>query len=230
MLGILLLGLAGQALAIERSDLDYRIRLLTAKYEAMQARPETAIPPGILQNARGIILLDRTKAGFLFAFEGGGGVALVKDDASTTGWSPVAFMGASQVSLGFQVGAEEGFYAIVLMDDTSTHLLTAPNYEYGSEARGTAGAASGGAGSAMSPLRPHVLVFSDRTGLYGGADLTAGGIVPDDKANFIYYGRAWTMSDILFDHKVPASEPAMALANDLKAHSKPAQVSENRSN
>lgn len=166
MLGIMLLGLASHALAIERSDLDYRIRLLTAKFEAMQARPETAIPPDVLQNSRGIILLERTKAGLVFAFEGGGGVALVKDDATTTGWSPAAFMGANQVSLGFQAGAEEGFYAIVLMDDSSTRLLTAPNYEYGSEARGTAGDASGGAGSAISPLRPHVLVFSDRSGLY----------------------------------------------------------------
>ena len=224
---MLVLGLAGHALAIERSDLDYRIRLLTAKFEAMQARPETAIPPDVLQNVRGVILMERTKAGLVFAFEGGGGVAMVKDDANATGWSPVAFMGASQLSLGFQAGAEEGFYAILLMDDSSTHLLTSPNYEYGSEARGTAGDASGGAGSAISPLRPHVLVYSDRSGLYGGADLTAGGIVPDDKANFIYYGRAWTMSDILFDNKVEPSEPALALAKDLKAHATPAQVSAN---
>ena len=36
-------------------------------------------PAETLRKAQGIILLDRTKAGFLFAYQGGGGVAMVKD-------------------------------------------------------------------------------------------------------------------------------------------------------
>ena len=228
MVSLLFIGLAGSALAIEPSDLDYRIRLLTAKFEDMQARPETAIPPGVLENAKGIILLDRTKAGFLFAFEGGGGVAMVRVGKAGA-WSPAAFMGASNVSLGFQVGAEQGFYAIVFMSTNATRLLTEPNYEYGSEARGTAGDASGGAHGELSPLKEHqVLVFTDRKGLYGGADLLAGGIVPDNKANAVYYGQSLTMADILFDHKVKATEPALALARALTDQAKPAIISSSR--
>jgi lipid-binding SYLF domain-containing protein len=225
ILGMILLGFAGPALAIERSDLDNRIRLLTAKFDEMQANPQTAIPPGILQNAKGVILIDRTKAGFLFAFEGGGGVAMVRSPDTTTGWSPVSFMGGSEVSLGLQAGGEQGFYVIVVTDLDATHLLTGANYEYGSEARGTAGVASGGPRSELSPLRQQAVVFSDRKGLYGGVDLSAGGILPDDKANVIYYGRSITADDILFGNAVLPGDAAAALARQLNRGSKQADVS-----
>src|SRR5262245_39457426 len=86
-LGLLLLGSASATLAIDKAGLDYRIRMLTAKFEAMQAKPDKAIPAENLQRAQGIILLDRTKAGFLFAYQGGAGVALVKEPRSEK-WSP----------------------------------------------------------------------------------------------------------------------------------------------
>jgi len=161
------------------------------------------------------------------AFEGGSGVAMAKKPGGAD-WGPVAFMGASDLSLGLQAGGEQGFYAIVLMDDNANHLLTAPNYEYGSEARGTAGDASGGAQGAISPLKSHVLIYSDRKGLFGGADLKAGSIVPDDKANFIYYGRAYSVSDILMGDQLKPTDAAVALANQINVGAKPAEVSELR--
>ena len=44
MLGLMLLGIAGSALAVDRVDLDNRIRTLTAKFEALQREPAKAIP------------------------------------------------------------------------------------------------------------------------------------------------------------------------------------------
>ena len=224
MLGLALLGFAGTALAIERPELDNRIRLLTARLEEMQARSDKGIPASVLENAQGIILLDRTKAGFLFAFQGGSGVALVKDPRTKT-WSPPAFIGASEISLGFQAGGEQGFYAIVIMDTNTTHMLTGENDVYGSEARGTAGDSSGGAESRLSPLIQQSLVFDDRKGLFGGADLKGGSIVPDDQANVIYYGRALTMADVLFDHKVAQTDASSALVQKLMEYSKAPQAS-----
>src|SRR5579871_3460848 len=101
LLGFIMLGFVGTALAVDRVELDNRVRTLTAKFEAMQARPGVAIPAATLRQAQGIILFESTKAGFLFAYQGGGGVAIVKDMKQGT-WSPVGFMGASQASLGFQ--------------------------------------------------------------------------------------------------------------------------------
>jgi lipid-binding SYLF domain-containing protein len=224
MVGLVLLGFVGTALAIDQPELDNRIRLMTAKLEQMQARPDKSIPADLLDKAQGIILLDRTKAGFLFAFQGGSGVALVKDLHTKT-WGSPAFIGASEISLGFQAGGEEGFYAILLMDTNSTRLLTGSIDKYGSEARGTAGYNSGGAEGTASLLVQQSLIFDDRRGLFGGADLAGGSIVPDDRANVIYYGRPLTMQGILFDHKAPMTDAGSDLIQKLMEYSKVPQAS-----
>ena len=223
MFGVFMLGLASQALAIEKTDLDYRIRLLTTKFQEMQAKPETAIPPEILQKAKGIVLMDRTKAGFLFAFQGGGGVALAREE-DTGAWSAPAFVGASEVSLGFQAGGEQGFYVFVMLNTNALRMLTVPNYEYGSEARGTAGDASGGPETKTGTIVRDLLIFSDRRGLFGGADVSAGAIQPDTKANFIYYGRPLSTADILFGNSVEATEPANSLIHALDDQSKSERI------
>lgn len=70
----LVLGFATSALALDKAALDNRIRQLTAKLEAMQQKPDRCIPPETLRKAHGIILIDRTKAGLVFAYPGGSGV------------------------------------------------------------------------------------------------------------------------------------------------------------
>src|SRR5882672_6404789 len=38
--GLLVLGFANATMAIDKAELDYRIRMLTAKFDAMQAKPD----------------------------------------------------------------------------------------------------------------------------------------------------------------------------------------------
>src|SRR5438445_665980 len=77
--GLLSLGLAVSGMAAERENLDQRIRQLTHKFEAMQDKPDKAIPSELLRKAQGIVLLDGTKAGLLSAYQHAGGVAMVKN-------------------------------------------------------------------------------------------------------------------------------------------------------
>jgi len=218
MLGLMIMGLAGAALAIEPADLDHRIRELTGKFEMLQSQGDKKIPADVLRRAQGVILLDRTKAGFLFAYEGGGGVALVRN-AKTDSWSPAAFLGASEASLGFQIGGEQDFYVILLMSADANRILTEPNFKFGGEARGTAGETSAGhEGKITTPVQP-VLIYDSRKGLYGGATVQGGAVTPDDKANRIYYGELVSMRDILFDHKVQPTEAAGNLAAKLNEYS-----------
>jgi lipid-binding SYLF domain-containing protein len=219
ILGLTIMGLAGAALAIEPAELDHRIRELTGKFEMLQSQANKGIPADVLRRAQGIVLLDRTKAGFLFAYEGGGGVAMVRD-AKTDSWSPAAFLGATEASLGFQIGGEQDFYVILLMSADANRILTEPNFKFGGEARGTAGDTSAGReGKITTPDQP-VLVYDSRKGLYGGATIQGGAVTPDDKANRIYYGQFVTMRDILFDHKVQATEAGSDLAAKLNGYSK----------
>ena len=220
--GLFLLGFAATALAIDKAELDNRIRTLTAKFEALQQKPDKSIPAETLGKAKGIVLLDRTKAGFVFAYQGGSGVAMVKN-ANSEKWSPAAFLTANEASLGFQVGGQQSFIVILFMNTNSTRWLTEPNLEFGGEARGTAGDSSTGAEGTVAPREPSVLVYDDRKGLYGGAAIKGDAIAPDETANRVYYEKALTMSEILFENKVKPTDTAAQLAAKITERSKAAQ-------
>ena len=222
MLGVTLLGFAGTALGLDQPELDNRIRTLTAKFEGLQQRPDKSIPAENLRRAKGIVLMERTKAGFLFAYQGGSGVALVKDEKSGQ-WSAAGFLTANEASLGFQVGGQQSFIVILFMNTNATRLLVEPNLQFGGEARGTAGETSSGVEGKVAPQEPSVLVYDDRKGLYGGAAIKGGEIAPDDTANRIYYGRDLYMKEILFEKHVKPTEAAVALAGKIATLSKTAK-------
>src|SRR3989442_4711498 len=51
----------------------YTTLFRSAKFVALQQKPDKRIPAETLRKARGIVLMERTKAGFLFAYQGGNG-------------------------------------------------------------------------------------------------------------------------------------------------------------
>jgi lipid-binding SYLF domain-containing protein len=218
-LGLILLGFTASSRAVDMAELDNRIRRLTGKLEALQQKPDRRIPTEHLRKAQGIVLLDRTKAGFIFAYQGGSGVALVKGP-TTAKWGPAAFLSANEASLGLQVGGQQSFFVILFMNTNATRLLTEPNLQFGGEARGTAGDSTAGVEGGVAPREPSVLVYGDRQGLYGGVAIKGGAIAPNDQANHAYYGRFLTMKEILFDKKVEPTAAATELAGKLTALSK----------
>jgi SH3 domain-containing YSC84-like protein 1 len=217
---LLLFGLAASAWAVDKADLDKRIRTLTTKLQIMQAKPDKRIPAENLSKAKGIILLDRTKAGFIFAFEGGGGLAMVKDEKSGS-WSAPAFMRANEASLGLQIGGQQSFVVILLMNTNATHAVADSSINFGGEASGTAGNASGIAdGTVPSDTGQVVMIYSDSSGLYGGVSIKGGDLSPDPEANVAYYAQSLTPKEILFDKKVKPSDTATALAQQISQFSK----------
>jgi lipid-binding SYLF domain-containing protein len=221
MIGLMLLSIAGSALAIGRVDLDNRISTLTAKFEAMQKDLTKAIPAETLGRAKGIVLMDRVKAGVVFAYQGGSGVAMAKDASGR--WSPAVFLKADEASLGAQIGGQKSFIVMVFMNTNFERWLTDEKARYGAEARGTAGDSTAGVKSETGPQESSVLVFDSREGLYGGAALKGGSITFDDADNRIYYGQPLTASDILFGGKVKPTEATLALADQINASSKQAR-------
>jgi lipid-binding SYLF domain-containing protein len=217
MIGLALLGIVSSALAVDRSELDDRVRVLTAKFEALQAQPDKRVPAEVLRKAQGIILLDTTKAGFVFAFQGGDGVTMVKDKWGN--WSPVAFLNKNEGSFGFQAGGERSFFVILLMNTNTTRALLKPAIDFGGEAQGTAGNNSSRAEGKIVPPFQSVLVYDDHDGFYAGAAMKAGSISANDNDNKVYYGQYVSMSDILFDKKLEPTEAATELAKKIKTGS-----------
>ena len=218
--GLLLLGVAAPALAIDKADVDKRIRTLSVKFDEMQAKPDKRIPAENLRKAQGIILLDRTKGGFIFAYQAGAGLAMVRD-AKSGSWSAPSFLRSNEASLGAQIGGQQSFVAILLMNTNATSGLIDSNVNFGGEASGTAGNASGKAeGNVTDDSSKPMLLYSDATGLYGGAAVKGGTLSPDIDANVTYYGQSLTPKEILFDNKVKPSETATDLIQKINQSSK----------
>ena len=216
---LLFASLAASALAVDKADLDNRLRKLSIKFDNLQSKPDKRIPAETLRKAQGIILLDRTKAGFIFAYQGGSGAAMVKDPKSGQ-WSPVTFLSASEASLGFLVGGQQSFVVILLMNTNATQMLTQPSFKFGGEAAGTAGNSSGGEEGAVSSTEQLTLIYTDTSGLYGGAAIKGGSLSPDPDADTAYYGQFLTSKEILFDHKVKPTEAATQLARKITEYTK----------
>jgi lipid-binding SYLF domain-containing protein len=227
ILSLLLVGTVSPVRAQGTKEWDDRVLSLAAKFETLQQHPDKCIPAEVLRKAQGIILLDRTRAGLGIGYQGGNGVAMARDP-QTREWSAAAFLKAHEASLGFQIGAEQNFFVILLMNTNASRLLTDPNFEFGSEARGTAGDASAGAASTVSDLERPVLVYSSREGLYGGAALKAGAVAPDEKSNQNYYGQFVTMKEILYDHKVQPTPAGTYLAAKISAYAHPPPANASR--
>ena len=207
---ILLLGLATTAVAQTKSELDDRVRKLMAQFDSLQANTEARIPAEKMKKAVGVIVMDRTKGGFIVGYEQGFGVAMVKNKGE---WSPFSFMSSHQGSFGAQIGGKSTFSVILLMSEAARDRLTSSKVDFGGEAGGTGGSASGGVGEDFT--ENPVLVFGESKGLYGGAVVKGGQVSANDKANQTYYGQFYSIKDILFDGKVKPSETAAEFARKL---------------
>lgn len=218
MLTLLVAVSFASAVAAEKPSLDNRIRKLTAKFDAMQGNSGKRIPAENLRKAKGIVLLDRTKAGFIFAYQGGGGLALARDPKSDK-WGAAAFLSASEASLGFQIGGQQSFLVILLMDTNAVRSFIEGKIDFGGEARGTAGNSSAGAQGDINAT-PSVLVYDERSGLYGGAAIKGGTISPDDDANTTYYGEFASLKAILVDQKFKPTDVTTELIGKIEKASK----------
>jgi lipid-binding SYLF domain-containing protein len=203
---LLLAALTMPAAAVTKADLDARIRKLAAKFESLQAKPDKKIPADKLKKAKGIVLLERTKAGLIFAFQGGSGVALLKKGDS---WSAPAFMQANEASLGFLVGGQQSFVVALLMHTNAVNMLAEGKFTFGGEASGTAGDKRAAAEGALESDETPMLIYSEVAGLYGGAAVKGGGLAADTDANLAYYEDYLTVKDILTAKEEP--EPSAAV-------------------
>ena len=71
---------ASVAHATLQDDVDQAVSII----ERFEEIPESAIPPRVLRDAKGLAILAVTKAGFIVSGRGGAGVVVARTD---TGWS-----------------------------------------------------------------------------------------------------------------------------------------------
>jgi len=200
-----------------RSDLVLRVETCEAIIREFMASPTTAIPRGVWQNARGVMILNQFKAGFILGVKGGYGVLMVRKPSGR--WSLPVLIDASEASFGLQVGAKSVDTVCILTDDATPRLLFTNRYNIGVDAKAVAGPNSAEyENNAKNIFIAPVLVYSKSVGLYAGATVKAGHVQRNDAANFILYNTSYTMPELLYsDWVTPPAEvqPLMAYIQQL---------------
>lgn len=192
----------------ERVALDERLIELRARFDVFQADPGRGIPPEILREAHGLLILRETRAGLIFGGRSGTGVLLVK---GSDGWGAPAFVRSRQGSVGLQAGWQAATFFQVLMTPRAVDALRTNRFRLGVDLRVTAGPRTLGDEAKVQSPGPDVLLYADTDGVFGGLALEGGSIEPDDRSNRYYYGR--TSMEVLFEQRPTPSGPAGRLAD-----------------
>ena len=156
--------------------------------------PETAIPPAVLRNARGLAILTVVKIGFGLSGKGGQGVVVAR---TADGWSDPSFIGTGGAGWGLQIGAQITEFVFVLNTDAAVRAFSRDgNVTIGVDLSAAAGPVGRNLQAGLVP-RAAIYTYSRSEGLFAGASLEGAVIATQKSANRRYYGRSVRPSDIL---------------------------------
>jgi lipid-binding SYLF domain-containing protein len=199
---VALLGTASLRAEPTRAQLVDRVQSCLAILQEFESRDAIGPSAEAWKSAKGLIILNQFKAGFLIGVQDGYGVILVKKPNGQ--WSLPVLLNAGEASVGFQIGAnaEESLY--IITDETTPRMLFKNRFNLGVDAKAVAGPkAREKERNNHEILRTPLLAYTKSTGLYAGATVKAGHITRNDKANFALYNTRYTMPELLYSDWVP---------------------------
>lgn len=207
---IALFGVASAHAKVTRPELVQRVESCEAILREFQSKPQTAIPDHVLQAAKGLIILNQFKAGFLLGLKDGYGVILVKKPDGR--WSLPVLINAGEASLGFQVGATTQESVFVINDDQIPRALFRSRFRIGVDAKAVVGPKNAERERFNKELlEAPMFAYTKSVGLFAGATVKAGHISRNDEANFLLYNTRYTMPELLYSDWVTPPNEVMPL-------------------
>lgn len=202
---------------LPRTDYVTRIESCEAILREFMSSPTTAIPTEILQRARGIVVTNQFKAGFILGIKDGYGIVMVKRPDGT--WSLPALINAGEASLGLQLGGTAVETIFVLMNDEAPKLLFNDRFNIGVDAKAVAGPRAAESSKVNRDiLTTPVLVYTKSTGLFAGATAKAGWVQRNDEANRSFYQTTYALPELLYSDWVqapPETRPLIAYVSSI---------------
>lgn len=190
---------ASAAFADMEGDIDRAVSII----ERFSEIPETAIPPAVLRDAKGVAILTMTKAGFVLSGRGGTGVVVARTDK---GWSGPSAIGTGGIGLGFQAGLQVSEYVMILNTQEAVNSFAkGNNVTLGGNLSAAIGPIGRSAEAAIAP-QAAIYTYSRNQGIFAGVSLEGTVIATRYQANEEYYGKPVFPGDILSgDVKPPPS-------------------------
>lgn len=194
---------ASLAISPVHADMQEDIDRAVSIIERFSEIPESAIPPAVMRDAKGVAILTVTKAGFVLSGRGGTGVVAARTEK---GWSGPSAIGTGGIGLGFQIGLQVSEYVIILNTQEAVNSFAkGSNITLGGNLSAAIGPVGRSAEAAIAP-QAAIYTYSRSQGIFAGVSLEGTVIATRYEANEEYYGKPTFPSDILSgDVKPPAS-------------------------
>jgi lipid-binding SYLF domain-containing protein len=198
-----------------------RIELATEVLTETMEIPEEGIPPALLEDAYGIMVIPGVvKVGFVIAARHGRGVLVVRKKEG--GWSNPCFISLSAGSIGWQVGAQATDVVLVFKSRRSVDAITKGKFTLGADASIAAGPVgrSAGAGTDVE-FKAEIYSYSKSRGFFAGISLEGASLQIDHKANKAFYDQEdISPKDILYNPERKTPKPAKPFLKTLTKYAK----------
>lgn len=145
-------------------------RIATAEFvlDLIMMDAKTTIPRNLLREAKGIIILNQHRGGFIVGGQGGNGVMVVRNP-QTGQWGVPGFMVAGQASFGLQIGYTEVNNIYLLMTANAVTKAYSGRFDLGADVKAVAGPVGSSSGR-FDYEKAEVLAYTASSGLFAGAD------------------------------------------------------------
>jgi lipid-binding SYLF domain-containing protein len=191
-----LIGVTGAILSAQEETPDKRLRSATDTLHEIMATPDHAIPRGLLDKARCIVIVPgMKKAAFIVGGEYGRGYAMCRNEGRWSAPAPVRLAGGS---FGLQLGGDSTDIVMLAMNERGMQRLLSDKFKVGVDAAAAAGPVGRDAAADTDVMmRAELLSWSRTRGLFAGAALDGTVVEHDDGETVKLYGHPMNNHDII---------------------------------
>lgn len=181
--------------------------------ELKATKTKRGIPRQVIDQAKGIAILEMTKAGIILSGSGGDGVLIAK---TPKGWSAPLAINAGDFGVGAQLGVKISRMVMILNTETAVRSFSTNNsLGVGASATATAGPSSAKADAYSNRPDADIYVYQETDGAFAGVAIEGSLLDTDKEANRKFYGKGITTRDILSGN-VPAPPEAAPIYQQLR--------------
>jgi SH3 domain-containing YSC84-like protein 1 len=189
-------GMAAQAFAASRQDLQDRIDSAKAVLNQIMNAKDNSIPYNILQQATCVgVVPGMIKGAFVFGAQYGQGVVTCR---TGHGWSAPVFIRLAGGSWGLQIGGQATDLVLVAVNDNGFQDLLKSKFKIGANASAAAGPVGrNGEASTDWKMSAELLTYSRSKGLFAGIDLDGTSVSQNKTDTAAYYGQDYDFQTVL---------------------------------
>ena len=158
------------------------------------------IPQSLIDKAECVVVFPGVKKVALGVggSYGRGAMTCRTGDNFTGPWSAPTLMALEGGSIGFQLGAEETDFVILVENDRGAMSLLSSKVKLGADASAAAGPKGRDTAAATDvAMRAEMLSYSRARGLFAGVSLEGSTLRPDNEGNALVYGSPMSARDLV---------------------------------